>query len=58
MGFLFLLDFPLYKIKINKKYVATPKKNRSSLGMDFQKLKNQPTFSFHLKASRVGPWIG
>ena len=29
--------------------MATPKQNRSSLGMNFSKLKNQPTFFFHFK---------
>ena len=28
--------------------MATPKQNRSSLGTDFPKLENQPTFSFHI----------
>ena len=27
--------------------MATPKQNRSSLGTDFLKFENQPTFSFH-----------
>ena len=38
--------------------MATPKKNCFSSGTDFLKFENQPTFSFHLKASRAGSWIG
>ena len=38
--------------------MATPKKSCSSTWTDFLKFENQLTFSFHLKASRAGPWIG
>ena len=30
----------------------------SPIGSDRDRGRDKPTFSFHLKASRVGPWIG
>ena len=58
-GFLFLLHFPHV---IKKKVSGDSKQNRSSMGIDFPKLKNQLTFfinseSCQLIAGRVHRFI-